>query len=173
MPVNFSSGTPTGTSEYKLGESVGYVISHAQWTMSRMVTQRTIVELGVTSQQGSILLMVASGKCVLAADLAREYGIDSSAVTRLVDRLEKRYLITRARSSEDRRILQLALPPEGQRIAVRIPAIFSGVLDDLLSGFTPEEVGCLKSMLKRLLANADSQLLGPTGSAATSFCNGA
>ncbi|CAE6845266.1 hypothetical protein SAMN05192563_1016141 [Paraburkholderia aspalathi] len=63
----------------------------------------------------------------------------------------------------------LALTPEGQR---RIPAIFSGVLDDLLSGFTPEEVGLLKSMLKRVLANADSQLSGPTGNASTSFCNG-
>ena len=66
----------------------------------------------------------------------------------------------------------LALTPEGQRVAARIPAIFSGVLDDLLSGFTPEEVGLLKSMLKRVLANADSQLSGPTGNASTSFCNG-
>jgi DNA-binding MarR family transcriptional regulator len=154
--MNLSSGTPTGISEYQLGESVGYLISRAQWTMSRMVTQRTIAELGVTGQQGSILFMVARGKCVLAADLAREYGIDSSAVTRLIDRLEKRYLLTRAQSSEDRRMLQLALTPAGQFIAVRIPAIFSGVLDDLLSGFTPEEIGSLKSMLKRVLANADS-----------------
>jgi DNA-binding MarR family transcriptional regulator len=173
MIVKLSSGTPTRTSEYQLGESVGYLISRVRWTMSRMVMQRTIAEVGVTSQQGSILFMVASGKCVLAADLAREYGIDSSAVTRLIDRLEKRYLITRVRSNEDRRIAQLALTPEGQRIAVRIPAIFSGVLDDLLSGFTPEEVGFLKSMLKRVLANADRQLLGPTGNAPASFCNGA
>jgi hypothetical protein len=41
---------------------------------------------------------------------------------------------------------------------VALPAFFSGMLDDLLSGFTPEESGFLKSMLKRVLANADNPL---------------
>ena len=92
-----------------------------------------------------------------AADLAREYGIDASAVTRLIDRLEKRGLITRLRSEEDRRVVRLALTEEGHALAARIPAIFNGVLDKLLSGFTPEEVGFLKSMLRRMLVNSGDQ----------------
>jgi DNA-binding MarR family transcriptional regulator len=110
-------------------------------------------ERGITSTQASILLMVASGKCLLAAELAREDGIDASAVTRLIDRLEKRGLLTRVRSSEDRRVVRLALTAEGCAIAAKLPAIFTSVLDRLLSGFTPEEVGFLKSMLRRVLAN--------------------
>lgn len=155
-------------SQYQLGESVGYLISRVRSTLSNLVTQRSMAELGITSQQGSILFMVASGKCLLAAELAREYGIDASAVTRLVDRLEKRGLLTRVRSNEDRRVVRLALTPEGHAIAARMPAIFNGVLDNLLGGFTPEEVGFLKSMLRRVLVNSGEQT-GLTRDAASNF----
>jgi DNA-binding MarR family transcriptional regulator len=138
-------------------------------TLSNLVTQRSMAELGITSQQGSILFMVASGKCLLAAELAREYGIDASAVTRLVDRLEKRGLLTRVRSNEDRRVVRLALTPEGHAIAAKMPAIFNGVLDSLLGGFTPEEVGFLKSMLRRVLVNSGEQPPSLTRDAASNF----
>ncbi len=149
-------------SVYQLGESVGYLISRVKSTTSNLVTQRTMAELGITSQQASILFMVASGKCLLAAELAREYGIDASAVTRLVDRLEKRGLLTRVRSSEDRRVIRLALTAEGLSIARRLPAIFTSVMDSLLAGFTPEEAGFLKSMLRRVLLNSGCDLSGIT-----------
>ncbi len=158
---------PAEVMSYPFGESVGYLISRVRSTMANLVTQRTMAELGITSQQASVLFMVASGKCLLAAELAREYGIDASAVTRLVDRLEKRNLVRRVRSSEDRRVVRLALTPEGQSIAMRMPAIFSSVMDELLAGFTPEEVGFLKSMLRRVLTNAGCDLSGITRDAAS------
>ncbi|CAM2155566.1 MULTISPECIES: MarR family winged helix-turn-helix transcriptional regulator [Paraburkholderia] len=145
---------PPEIRDYDLGESVGYLLARAKTSMSNMVTQRTLAELGITSQQASVLFMVASGKCLLAAELAREYGIDASAVTRLVDRLEKRGLLKRVRSSEDRRAVRLALTPEGEAIARRMPAIFTSVTETLAAGFTPEEVGFLKNMLRRVLANS-------------------
>jgi DNA-binding MarR family transcriptional regulator len=145
--------TPNDLNNYEVGESVGYLLSRVKSAMSNMVTQRTLAELGITSTQGSILFMVASGKCVVAAELAREYGIDASAVTRLIDRLEKRGLLIRVRSSEDRRVVRLAVTPEGYALAARMPEMFNCVLDRLFAGFTPEEVGFLKSMLRRVLAN--------------------
>jgi DNA-binding MarR family transcriptional regulator len=161
------SATPPEISAYQLGESVGYLISRVKSTASNLITQRTMAEHGITSQQASILFMVASGKCLLAAELAREYGIDASAVTRLIDRLEKRGLLTRVRSNEDRRVVRLALTPEGQGIARRLPAMFTGVMDGLLSGFTPEEVGFLKSMLRRVLTNSGCDLSGISRDTAT------
>jgi DNA-binding MarR family transcriptional regulator len=151
-----TSTPPPDLRNYAFGESVGYLLSRVKSTMSNMITQRALAELGVTSQQASVLFMVASGKCLLAAELAREYGIDASAVTRIVDRLEKRGLLERVRSSEDRRAVRLALTPEGQAIAQRMPPIFTSVTDELTSGFTPEEIGFLKSMLRRILTNSDN-----------------
>jgi DNA-binding MarR family transcriptional regulator len=155
--ANPPSALPPELAEYQFGESVGYLLSRVKSTMSNMVTQRTMAELGITSTQASILFMVASGKCLLAAELAREYGIDASAVTRLIDRLEKRGLLSRVRSSEDRRAVRLALTPEGLALAARMPAIFNSVTDKLLTGFTAEEVGFLKSMLRRILVTSNDQ----------------
>jgi DNA-binding MarR family transcriptional regulator len=140
--------------DYKLGESVGYLLSRVRSTLWNMATQHTTAELGITSTQASIMFMLASGRGLAAADLAREYGIDASAVTRLIDRLEKRGLLSRVRCEEDRRVVRLALTTKGMEMAEQIPAIFTRVVDNLLSGFTPEEVGFLKSMLRRILVNS-------------------
>ncbi|KND58886.1 Transcriptional regulator, MarR family [Candidatus Burkholderia verschuerenii] len=139
---------------YVLSESVGYLISRVRSTMWNMVTQQTTSELGITSTQASIMFMLAVGKCATAADIAREYGIDASAVTRLIDRLEKRGLLSRVRSEADRRVVRLALTDDGRAMAEKVPPIFTSVLDKLLTGFSPEEVGFLKNMLRRILANS-------------------
>lgn len=151
-----------------LNDSVGSLFSHVRSTMANMINQRTTCDLGITGTQGSILFMVWSEKCLLAAELAREFGIDASAVTRRIDLLEARGLLRRVRSVEDRRIVRLSLTPEGEAMAVRMPTIFASVVDKLLSGFTPEETGFLKSMLRRVLANS-SDLAEPTYDATHCF----
>lgn len=140
--------------EYQLCDSAGYMISRAGVMLSNMVTYRTMIELGITGQQGRVLLLVASGKCLLAAELAREFGIDTGSVTRLIDRLEERGLLIRMRAPEDRRVVRLILMPEGRAIAARMPTILNNVLDCLVSGLTPEELGSLKSMLRRIVVNS-------------------
>jgi DNA-binding MarR family transcriptional regulator len=140
---------------YKLGENVGYLLGRVRSTLWNTVTQHTLAELGITSTQASIMFMLARGRGLAAADLAREYGIDASTVTRLIDRLEARGLLNRVRSEEDRRVVNLEVTERGMAIAERIPDIFTSVLDKLLVGFTPEEIGFLKSMLRRILVNFD------------------
>jgi DNA-binding MarR family transcriptional regulator len=140
---------------YPLGENVGYLLGRVRSTLWNTVTQQTLAELGITSTQASIMFMLASGRGLAAADLAREYGIDASTVTRLIDRLQARGLLNRVRSEEDRRVINLEVTERGMAIAERIPDIFTTVLDKLLLGFTPEEVGYLKSMLRRILVNFD------------------
>ena len=140
-------------SEYQFSESISYLISRVNSVFGNMTMQRTMAELGITNTQGSILFMVMNGKCRLAAELAREYGIDASAVTRLIDRLEKRGLLTRVRGSEDKRVARLDLTPRGLVIAAQIPGIFTDICDNLLSGFTPEEAEFLRRVLRRVLVS--------------------
>ncbi|WP_175655821.1 MarR family winged helix-turn-helix transcriptional regulator [Burkholderia ambifaria] len=149
-------------SSYQMNDSVGYLMSRVKSVMTNLVTQRTQEELGITGTQASMLFMIAVGKCSTAAELAREYGIDASAVTRLLDRVEKRGLLSRVRSIEDRRVVRLELTDEGRALAERLPPVFRSVLDELLGGFTPEEVGFLKSMLRRILSNYCENAAGST-----------
>ena len=142
---------------YKLDESVGYLLGRVRSTMWNIVTQQTMAGLGITATQASIIFMLASGRSLVSADLAREYGIDASAVTRLVNRLEKRGLLVRERSNADRRMVKLALSAQGIEVAEQIPAIFTHVLEVLLTRFTHEEIGFLKSMLRRIMKNSEDR----------------
>ena len=147
------SSTPAPEiSEYQLGESVGYLLARVKSTMSNMVTQRSMAELGITSQQGSILFMVASGKCVLAAELAREYGIDASAVTRLIDRLEKRGLLERQRSSEDRRQVHVRLTDRAMKETMKLYGPIAADGHSLLSAMTTAELETVNAFLDKTLA---------------------
>jgi len=149
---------PKEIADYKLEESIGYLISRSKSALSNAVNQQTMTELGITSTQASILFMLATGKCAVAVDLAREYGIDASAVTRLIDRLEKRGLLYRIRSVEDRRVVMLELTSEGYALAAQMPPMFQNVLGTMLTGFTPDETDLLRSMLRRMLCNAGTKI---------------
>ena len=138
----------------RLDDSVGYLLARVRSTLWNSVTHLTMQELGVTATQASMLSLLASGQCLGAAELARQYGIDASAVTRLLDRLEKRGLLSRLRSEDDRRVVKLRLTEQGKAFAERMPALYEDVLTKLLRDFDPAEVNLLKSMLRRMLANS-------------------
>jgi DNA-binding MarR family transcriptional regulator len=138
-------------------DHLGYLLARVRSTLWNSVTQMTLQELGVTATQASMLYMLASGQCLTAVELAKQYGIDASAVTRLLDRLEKRDLLVRVRSEDDRRVVKLRPTEQGRVYAARVPALYEEVLDKLLRDFSSTEVGLLKSMLRRMLANNNEQ----------------
>jgi DNA-binding MarR family transcriptional regulator len=147
--------TPPSSADFTAGmeDNLGYLLARVRSTLWNSVTQMTQQELGVTATQASMLYMLASGQCLTAVELAKQYGIDASAVTRLLDRLEKRDLLVRVRSEDDRRVVKLRLTEQGRVYAGRLPALYEEVLDKLLRDFSFTEIGLLKSMLRRMLAN--------------------
>ena len=59
----------------------------------------------------------------------------------------------RQRSTTDRRVVQLALTAEGQKVAAQVPAVLADVLNRHLRDFTHDEWQQLLSLLRRMLVN--------------------
>ncbi len=116
--------------------------------MWNMVTQHTMAELGITRHAGrASCSWWRAGKCVLtAAELAREYGIDASAVTRLIDRPGKaRAAFAGAQRGGPARRAARADAGRLRASRQKIPADFHAACwIGCSGGFTPEEVGFLK-----------------------------
>jgi len=91
------------------------------------------------------------------AGLARDLETDPAAMTRVLDRLEAKGLVARERSTTDRRVVQIALTPEGQAVAARVPPVLAEVLNGHLSDFTHEEWQQLLHLLRRMLANGEAR----------------
>ncbi|MFX5789373.1 MarR family transcriptional regulator, partial [Acinetobacter baumannii] len=77
-----------------------------------MVDKR-LDSVGLTQAQWTPMFMISKGECNTLAELSRELQLDAGALTRTLDRLQAKGLCKRERSTEDRRVVHLALTPEG------------------------------------------------------------
>jgi DNA-binding MarR family transcriptional regulator len=109
--------------------------------------------MGITHAQASVLIMLSMGSCQTAADLARDMFIDAAATKRTLDKIVAKGWIQRVPDASDKRLFKLELTPAGQALAAEIPATFRSVLEVGFTGFSQEEIGFLKSLLRKLLAN--------------------
>jgi len=75
-----------------------------------------LADLDLTARQYLLLTFAAAGKELSQQDLAMKLGIDPTILVKLVDQLEERGLLERARAAEDRRRHQLVLTAEGKQL---------------------------------------------------------
>jgi DNA-binding MarR family transcriptional regulator len=138
--------------DYRPDDSVAYLMRRLINSFASEV-QHELDPRGLTHAQWVPLYKLHMGHGTTAAELARHCQLDAGAMTRTLDRLEAKGLLGRVRSSEDRRVVNLALTDEGRHAAAQIPPTLCKVLNAHLKGFTFEEVELLKSMLLRMIDN--------------------
>jgi DNA-binding MarR family transcriptional regulator len=148
---------------YCAEESVGYLMKRIVGSMVQQV-DRQLATHGLTNAQwGPLMRLRAAGPCNVA-ELARWMAVDAGAMTRLLDRLEKKGLCQRVRSNADRRVVQVALSPEGRAAIAGVPAVLADVMNAHLAGFTEAEWQTLKALLQRIV-NTGEALRDPQGAA--------
>lgn len=138
--------------KYQIEESIGYLLARSRAMLTKS-SDESLAQYGITHAQGAIILMLSTGKYSTAADLARDTYTDAASTKRMIDRLVARDLIKREPCVHDKRLMKLHLTADGLALSELMPPIFCSVLNKHFSGFSAEEIGFLKSMLKRLLAN--------------------
>ncbi len=146
--------TSSAPAPYVVEESIGYLLGRTRAQLAKSLDD-ALSSHGITHAQGSILLMLMSGHFDTASQLARELYIDAAAMTRMVDRLVKRALVIRLPNGADRRTLMLQLTSEGSALAEQLPAIYLGARERNFAGLSVEEMGFLRSLLRRVLLNGE------------------
>ena len=136
------------------------MLRRAQLAIAQRVADET--DLGrSTIPQWLPLYKVHNGHADTVAELARKCTVDAGAMTRLLDRLEKKGLCRRVRSETDRRVVHIELTPEGEAVARQVPDVLSRVYNTALADFTPEEWQQLQGFLRRLRVNAEQAPMAP------------
>jgi DNA-binding MarR family transcriptional regulator len=135
--------------------SMGYLMRRIGTMLVSEVDAR-LTDLGLTHAQWAPLVLISRGKAATQAELARELQLDAGALTRTLDRLEAKGLCRRERSTAARRVVHLALTPEGEAAVGPVPGVLCDVSNVLLSGFQPEEFEVLLGLLRRMHANAEA-----------------
>ena len=132
---------------YQLTQSVGFLLNRARNAVL-MEMDAALKDLDITGQQMGILLSLTSGTASTPYELSKLLEIDTGLMTRMLDKLEARGLLTRSRSVDDRRVVNLILTRKGEEVAGRIPDVAPKVLNRRLKHFTRQEF----TEFRRLLA---------------------
>ena len=140
---------------YQPDESAAYMMRQIL-TLATAAIDKALEPSGLTNAQWIPLLKLHTGLASTVAELARECNVDAGAMTRLLDRLETKGLVTRVRSSEDRRVVNIELTREGRETAKKIPAVICQVQNSFLQGLSVAEWQQLKGMLRRIVANGEA-----------------
>ena len=136
-------------------DSVGYLMRKVMSSIRTQADAQLSIH-DLTYAQWLPLFKISRCEQTTVASLARDLETDPAAMTRALDRLEAKGLVLRERSTTDRRVVRLALTPEGQAVADKVPAVLADVLNGHLSDFTHDEWQLLLRLLRRMLANGEA-----------------
>lgn len=150
IPVRFY-----GPEHYRPEESVGYLMKRVMLSIVYQADKRLADHDLTSAQWGPLMRMKQSGSCSVL-ELARWANIDAGAMTRLLDRLEKKGLCKRTRSLQDRRVVQVELTSEGEAAIEQVPAVLAEVMNLHLTGFSKTEWTALKTYLHRMAETGET-----------------
>jgi DNA-binding MarR family transcriptional regulator len=143
-------------SNYTMRNSVGYLM--------RVCTNRVLPQMEalfedqeLTFSQWTTLVALHDGRITTAGDLAHNICHDAGSLTRLIDQMVKRGLVTRTRSDSDRRVVTLALTARGSDLVEALAPRVMNLWNRLLASFSHAEIDSLINLLTRLLLVAEGR----------------
>ncbi len=136
---------------------IGMLVGRAALLKDRILDSY-LVPHGVTAAQFKVLMIILQGYDT-PAELCRHLSLDSGSMTRMLDRLEQKNLISRTRSESDRRQVRLSLTDEGRALNALLPTIGAAAMNDFTAALTPAELQTLEGLLKKMLLAAGDSIV--------------
>jgi MarR family transcriptional regulator, organic hydroperoxide resistance regulator len=113
--------------------------------------ERQLEARGMTVAQWNVLVTVYHGHATTTTEVARYIAIDPGAVSRLVDRLAGKGLVTRSADPASRRRLQLSLTEAGRALAPELIRIADANDEAFFGALPADERAALMRLLQDLL----------------------
>ena len=129
-----------------------YLTSMAHQTLMHY-TNTVLSKAGLkvtTAQAGTLFLLKQKNMCMMS-EIGEVFNIDNSAVTRLIDRLEKNGLVKRRVPPENRRAILICITLEGLDEEKKAHMIIRSINSKIKEDFTSKEVESYKKILNGIL----------------------
>ena len=137
-------------------ELLGFRLRRVNQALAREFSRAT-GDYGLREGEFTALATVASNPGISQNDICRVTGLDKTAAVAVIDDLERRGWITRARAADDRRRHVLHIAPAGQRALADLVERTREIEDRVLAALTDVErrrlFASLDKLVERVLAN--------------------
>ena len=134
----------------QLEECVNYLLTTAQHSVFLKMTEKLSV-FDLTPVQYAVLYCLWENDKKSPKEIAERLKLENSTISGILERMEKKDLIKRMISKEDRRFIQIMLTEKGAVLEKDVLAAVDKVNEEVMSVFSKEECENLKTQL-RLLA---------------------
>ncbi|HIJ82029.1 MAG TPA: MarR family transcriptional regulator [Desulfuromonadales bacterium] len=124
-------------------------------------SKRAVRETGLTGQQLWAIKLIAESGEIKVSELAKRMYLHPATVVGILDRLEVRGLVSRNRSSSDRRIVLISLAEQGKELVAGAPVVAQGLLTRGLEVLGEREIGTIATSLERLVDILGAQQISP------------
>jgi len=115
---------------------------------------------GLTGPQLAALQTLARKGAMSGVELARDLRVGAATVTGILDRLEKKGLLTRSKRGDDRRSISISLTDEGRKLLESAPPLLQERFRQRLAGLQDWERTLLLASLQRIAAMMDAEEVG-------------
>ncbi len=128
---------------------IGFLLTQLGSLAAETFAARTR-ELGITPGEAGVMRILGRQPGMNQRELAEKLGVAQSRVVALIDSLESAGLVTRARSSADRRSQELQVTEPGRRILADLRTVAEAQEAELAEGLSAAERRQLSALLLRL-----------------------
>ena len=139
---------------FRLEHSPFYLMARAISKATRNI-DAALGSTRFSQTQWRVLITLSERGALSIGELAPATFVESSAIGRAVARMERDGLVRRDSDPQDRRITRVSLSPEGRVRMEELRAVVAAELDQLLDGFSAEDVRTLNAWLDRISRTAD------------------
>lgn len=124
-------------------------------------SKKTEHETGLTGPQLWTIKTIACNSPINVKQLADRIFLHPATVVGIIDRLESKGLVVRARSQGDRRNVQIHLTDSGKSLVSKSPEVSQGLLVKGLKGLSSKELENMDRCLNELVRILNAQELPP------------
>lgn len=141
----------------ELEDCINYLLTTVQHQVFQLMSA-ALAPYNITPGQYGVLNCLWTGRGDTPKDVAQVLNLETSTVSGLLDKMQKRGVIDRMTNTADRRGIQILLTPEGEALREPISAAIRDVNAQVLSDLSPEEAAGLLSGLRSLMSRLCCQL---------------
>lgn len=134
----------------KLINLLGYQLAQATIPTNRIFKTHIEAEFELNKLEFTILMLAAANEAVTPKRLSSAMNIPAPNLTLILDRLEKRELLRRTRSEEDRRVQHVQLTRKGVALIKRLDGVVAKMEDALLAHLSAAERAMLFELLRKV-----------------------
>ncbi|AQS58162.1 MarR family winged helix-turn-helix transcriptional regulator [Desulforamulus ferrireducens] len=140
--------------QFSIEDSLGFIMNRTNTKLKNELLQR-LKPYDVTPEQWAVLNRLWEREGLSPKELAELTSKDQPNIARILDKLEKKGLITRQTNPDDNRSFLIYLTDRGRELKDELIPLALAVLNKALRGIEQEQVKELKLLLNRIYTNLD------------------